>query len=235
MNGLNRNSIRRLVSNALDGLRRPVLRRRLGRLVVDEVEGVSLVVLPEVFNPRVFRTGAFLARVLQGMPWEGAAAPRVLDLGTGSGVGSVFAALRGWSVVAVDINPQAVRCCRINALVHGLEERIEVREGDLFAPVVEERFDLVLFNPPYFRGTPDSPLDAAWRGLDVLERFATALPSHLAPGGKGLLMLSDHGACDTLVALLEGQKMRVEVTERRDFGNEVLTLYTTSLMTEASP
>jgi release factor glutamine methyltransferase len=159
----------------------------------------------------------------------------VLDLGTGSGVGSIFAARRGWPVVAVDINPTAVRCCRVNAMIHGLEERVEVRQGDLFAPVAGERFDLVLFNPPYFRGTPESPLDAAWRGRDVLERFAAALPEHLTPGGRGLLMLSDHGACGELVEALEARGMAVAISTRRDFGNEVLTLYTTSLMTEGQP
>ena len=95
-----------------------------------------------------------------------------LDMGTGSGVGAIFAARRGYRVVAVDINPQAVRCARINTLLNRLEERIEVRRGDLFEPVRGERFDLVLFNPPFFVGEPRSDLDRAWRGREVLERFA---------------------------------------------------------------
>ncbi len=63
---------------------------------------------------------------------------------------------RGYArrVVAVDINPAAVRCAQINALLNQLEQRIEVRRGDLFAPVAGERFDLVLFNPPFLRGAP---------------------------------------------------------------------------------
>ena len=232
MNAVRQNVVRRLVSNAVDSLRRPLLRRRLGRLVVEEVAGVPLVVLPDVFNPRIFRTGEMLAETIAALPWEAASVPRVLDLGTGSGVGSIFAALRGWSVVAVDINPEAVRCCRVNALMHGLEEQVEVHLGDLFAPVAGERFDLVLFNPPYFRGDPSSPLDAAWRGRNVLERFAAALPKHLNPGGRALLMLSSHGDCDALLEALRVRGMANEIAARRDFGNEVLTLYTTSMMTE---
>jgi len=200
--------------------------------VVEEVAGVSLVVLPEVFNPRVFRTGEMLAEAVSNYPWKGQGSPRVLDLGTGSGVGSVFAALRGWPVVAVDINPEAVRCCRVNVLIQGLEDQVDTRHGDLFGPVEGERFDLVLFNPPYFRGDPSSPLDAAWRGRDVLERFASTLPRHLRPGGRALLMLSSHGDCDALLKALEARGLAVEVMLERDFGNEVLTLYTTSMMTE---
>src|SRR5258708_40043817 len=82
---------------------------------------------------------------------------RALDMGTGSGVGAVFAARRGFQVVGVDLNPDAVRCARANVLLNGLEERIEIRHGAPFEPVSGERFDLVLWNPPFFRGKPTSP------------------------------------------------------------------------------
>src|SRR5205823_1604642 len=104
---------------------------------------------------------------------------RALDMGTGSGIGAVFAARAGYRVVGVDLNPEAVRCARINALMNRLEDRLEAREGDLFAPVAGERFDLILFNPPFFRGEPRDALDMAWRSVDVLERFAEGLPSAL--------------------------------------------------------
>ena len=208
-------------------LQRPLLRRRLGRIVLEEVDGLPLIVLPEVFNPALFRTGSVLAHTVDSSPW---AAPRsessrALDLGTGSGVGAVFAARRGYRVVAVDLNPEAVRCARLNALLHRLDERIEVREGDLFAPVAGESFDLVLFNPPFFRGVPKSRLDLAWRGTDVLERFAAGLPAALAPGGVALLLLSTDGDGPALLDALGRQGLKHEPAVRRDFGNEVVTVY----------
>ena len=127
-------------------LRYRVLSRRYDRLVLEEIDGVPLVVLPQVFNPVLLRTGAFLARVVTALPLPAGAA--VLDLGAGSGVGAIFAARRGASVIAVDINPEAVRCARINALLNHLDHAIEARQGDLFAPVAAARFDLILFNPP---------------------------------------------------------------------------------------
>ena len=51
--------------------------------------------------------------------------------------------------MAVDINPEAVRCAGINALLNHFEHKIEVRHGDLFAAVPAERFDLIVFNPPF--------------------------------------------------------------------------------------
>src|SRR5581483_11690365 len=156
-------------------LRYQVFSRRYDRLALESIGGVPLLVLPQVFNPVLLRTGAFLARALTRLPLQEPARMAVLDMGTGSGVGAVFAARRGARVVAVDINAEAVRCARINALLNHLDERIEVRHGDLFEPVRGQRFDLVLFNPPFYRGAPSDNLDHAWRGQDVFERFAGGL------------------------------------------------------------
>ncbi|HYU32840.1 MAG TPA: HemK2/MTQ2 family protein methyltransferase [Thermoanaerobaculia bacterium] len=217
------NALTRRLALLGHSLHRPFLRRRLGRTVLEELDGVPLIVLPEVFNPVLFRTGTVLARaVASAPPGNGATA---LDLGTGSGVGAVFAARCGYRVVAVDINPEAVRCARLNALLNGLEDRIEVREGDLFAPVAGATFDLVLFNPPFFRGTPKSRSDLAWRGTDVLDRFAAGLSTALAPGGLALLLLSTDGDGPALLEALEHQGFAIESAARRDFGNEVVTVH----------
>jgi release factor glutamine methyltransferase len=221
------NAVTRLVSSLGLAVWRPFLRRRLGRVRLEEVDGVPLVVLPEVFNPAIFsRTSGLLARAVDAwIPPEGSGEVRVLDLGTGSGIGAVLAARRGFRTVAVDVNPHAVRCARINALLHRLEERIDVRQGDLFAPVAGERFDLVLFNPPFFHGQPASELDRAWRGTDVLERFAAGLPAALAEGGTALLCLSTDGNGEALLAALRDGGFRIETAARRDLGNEVVTVH----------
>jgi len=137
----------------------------------------------------------------------------------------VFAARRGFRAVAVDVNPEAVRCARINALLHHLEERIDVRQGDLFSPVAGEHFDLVLFNPPFFRGEPAGDLDRAWRGTDVLERFAAGLPAALAPGGTALLCLSTDGEGDALLAALRDGGFGIETALQQDFANEIVTVH----------
>lgn len=220
------NALTRSLARLGHSVQRPFLRRRLRHVTVEEVDGVPLIVLPEVFNPVIFRTGTILGRTVASSPWaEPRPGSRALDLGTGSGVGAVFAARRGHRVVAVDLNAEAVRCVRLNALLHRLEDRIEAREGDLFAPVAGELFDLILFNPPFFRGEPRSRFDLAWRGTDVLERFAAGLPTALAPNGVLLLLLSTDGDGPALLAALERGGFAIETAVRRDYANEVVTVY----------
>jgi release factor glutamine methyltransferase len=182
-------------------LQRLFLRRRVGRLVVEQVDGVSLVILPDVFNGVIFESGPLVARAVAAWPHVDAGA-RALDMGTGSGVGAIFAARRGFDVVAVDINPEAVRCARINALLNHVDARIDVRHGDLFEAVAGERFDLVLFNPPFFDGEPRSLRDLAWRGTGVIERFVDGLPSVLTEEGSALIVLSSRGGPEAIVGAL---------------------------------
>jgi release factor glutamine methyltransferase len=203
-------------------VQRAVRRRRVGRLVIEHVDGISAVVLPDVFNPAIFRTSELLMRAIDAHVRRDS---RVLDLGTGSGVAAIRAALRGGRVTAVDVNPDAVRCARINVLLNRVEDRVEVRCGDLFAPVAGERFDLVLCNPPFFRGLPENPRDAAWRSDDFLERFVAGLGGVLAPAGQGLVVFSSHGDGPTLLDALSRAGFTTIQELARDFGSEVITVY----------
>lgn len=210
-------------------LKRPLRRRRVQRPVLEYVDGAPLLVTPGVLNPVVFRSGEFLARAVASSslaePQRFDPAPRALDMGTGSGVGAIFAARRGYRVVGVDLNPEAVRCARVNVLLNRLEEQIEIRQGDLFAPVAGERFDLVLFNPPFFRGEPKDGFDLAWRSNEIAGRFAAGLPGALEPGGRALVVLSTDGDSDGILKTFQEHDLAVEPVTRRDFGNEVMTVY----------
>lgn len=194
--------------------------------MLERVDGVPLVVLPEVFNPVLLRTGVFLVRSLRLVaPGTDRAAPRALDLGTGSGIGAIFAARLGYRVVGVDINPEAVRCARINVFLNELEGRVEIRLGDLFAPVEGEAFDLVLFNPPFYRGTPADSLDQAWRAPDAIERFAAGLAGALRSSGEALIVLSTDGEWQAMLTALSASGFAARPVRSRDFGNEILTVY----------
>jgi release factor glutamine methyltransferase len=190
---------------------------------LERVHGVPILVIPSVFNPKVPRTGAFLAAQLDAR--QVPADAEVLDIGTGSGVCAIFAARHARRVVAADINPAAVRCADINAHLNNLEHRIQVRHGDLFAPVAGERFDLIIFNPPFLRGVPRNDRDRAWRSPDVAERFAAGLRAHLKPRGAALVVLSTFGNAQVFLEQVRQQGFAISVLAERRFVNERLAVF----------
>jgi release factor glutamine methyltransferase len=127
--------------------------------------------------------------------------------------------------VAVDINAAAVRCAGINALLNDVEHKVDLRHGDLFAPVLDERFDLILFNPPFVQGPPRDDRDRAWRSNDVAERFAAGLAAHLKPAGSALVLLSTFGDGYVFLEEFRKQNFEVSVLAERRFVNERLTIF----------
>jgi release factor glutamine methyltransferase len=139
----------------------------------------------------------------------------VLDLGTGSGAIALAVASerRDARVLGVDISEEAIQVARGNADALGLA-RIQWRVGSWFAAVADERFDVILSNPPYIRARdaalaalqaePALALIGGPTGLEQLQSIIAAAPSHLNPGGW---LLTEHGAdqADAVAALFERQ------------------------------
>jgi len=196
---------------------------RYDDFVLERVHGMPLLIVPSVFNPKLPRTGEFLsARIDSQLVHDHFA---ILDMGTGSGVCALRAAQYSRHVVAVDINPAAVRCTRLNALLNNVEDRIDVRHGDLFDPVQGERFDLIFFNPPFLRGPPRDDRDRAWRSTDVPERFAAGLGARLKPGGCALVVLSTFGDAGCFLREFHKHAFAVSAIAERRFINERLAIF----------
>jgi HemK-related putative methylase len=217
-----------LAGKALGVVYRLAGKHRYDDYRLERLLDASILVIPGVANPKLLRTGAFFAAQIEQCPI--AADTVVLDMGTGSGVCALFAARRARRVAAVDLSPAAVRCAKINALLNAVDERVDVRLGDLFAPLEGERFDLVLFNPPFLIGAPKDHRDAAWRSEDAARRFAAGLGAHLTPGGAALVLLSSFGdACALFESELRANGFRLAVFARRRFVNETLTIVRATL------
>lgn len=145
--------------------------------------------------------------------------------GEGSGIGAVRAGQWADRVVAVDINPEAIRCARINVLLNRMEDRVEVREGDLFDPLGGERFDVVLFNPPFLPGEPSDALAGAFRSNQIADCFASKLEGHLQPGGYALVVLSSDGEDEAFLEALRMRGFNHTVMAEEDLISEGFRLY----------
>lgn len=140
---------------ALGDLEEVGLVRREGPLVralVRLTPYSGLVIASDTHQPGDLREDSVLgptssARTLAGMTVRHPVGS-ALDLGTGCGVQALLAARHAKSVVAVDLNPRALWLARVNGELNGISN-IECRQGDLFEPVRDEVFDLVVTNPPF--------------------------------------------------------------------------------------
>ncbi len=108
-----------------------------------------------------------------------------LDLGTGCGVQSLHLMSHVDHVVATDVNPRALQMARLTAALNAVE--YEVRDGSLFEPVANEKFDLIVTNPPFVVSpATDQRLiyrDSGLPGDEVVRRVVTGAPTHLNDGG----------------------------------------------------
>ena len=109
-----------------------------------------------------------------------------MDLGTGCGVQALHLAEHSGSVVATDVNARALRITRFNAALNGIAD-VEVRDGSLFEPVADERFDRIATNPPFVISPATGERlvyrDSGLPGDAVVEQIVRTAPDHLTDGG----------------------------------------------------
>ena len=120
----------------------------------------------------------------------------VLEIGTGTGALAILAAEKSKSVIATDISEDAIGCARENIRINNLECKIELRLGNLFTPIQrDEKFDVVIFNPPFLNGTPSINLEHSYFDQDyvTLELFFKGIGTHLSPIGKIYLCFGSVG------------------------------------------
>ena len=180
-------------------------RRQLGEPVAylvgrREFWSLDLEVTPATLVPRP-ETELLVELALERLPREGA--PRVLDLGTGSGAIALAIARErpGARVAAVDASSAALAVAQRNAARLGLD-RVRFLRSDWFSAVRDESFDLLLSNPPYLAeddphlhegSLPHEPAEALSSGrdgLDALRVICAGAPARLAPAGW---LLFEHG------------------------------------------
>lgn len=144
----------------------------------------------------------------------------VLDMGTGCGILAVLSALKASYVVAVDINPHAIRCAKENAKRNGVSNKIDFICGNLFDPLRDNvRFTLILFNPPYLPSEeePKTWVEHAWSGgvdgRHIIDSFLKALPRYLAYGGRLLMINSSLSNTEKTIEFLGKKGFKVEIID----------------------
>ena len=155
----------------------------------------------------------------------------VLDLGTGSGIQGINAAMQGaGKVVSTDINETALLNAKKNAEELGFDKVFEFRKGNLFDCLKkEERFDVIVFNPPYVISEEKkyADLDGGIKGREILDEFLKGFAAHLEKEGKCFFLQSSLNGEEESTELLEDQGFETKVVARKKLFFEELLVFRT--------
>ena len=222
---------------------KPLLRRRASREPLQYIIGrtafrqLELKTDPRVLIPRP-ETEVLVQEVLDWVSARGGSVGCVWDMGTGTGAVALSLAAEGacTKALATDVSPEALSVATDNAERHGLSGVVEFREGSLFGPLTEEeRFDVIVSNPPYIAEgekaelqpevrdwEPAEALFAGDDGLDVIRGLVAGAPERLRAGGLlafecGLGQSEGIVADLTATGAFTGVRVRPDLTGRPRF------------------
>ena len=162
---------------------------------VQEFYGLEFEVTPDVLIPRP-ETELLVEKCLDILRARGG--ETICEVGSGSGciVVSILNELRNVRATGLDRSPEALKIARRNSEKHAVGERLKLIESDVFASLSDEKFDLIVSNPPYVPAVEMSGLQPEVRdfephlaltddldGLSIIKRIVIAAPEYLNPRG----------------------------------------------------
>ena len=166
-----------------------------------EFYGRPFTVDQRVLIPRA-ETEIIIEAVIQQLQKESPLAIEILDLGTGSGAIAVTLALESnnATIVATDLDPQALELAAINVRNHKTARQVKLQRSDWYSELGNTKFDMIVSNPPYISSNeihlmaaetkyfePETALFAAADGLAAYQKIITGAVEHLKP--RGLIFL----------------------------------------------
>lgn len=149
----------------------------------------------------------------------------VLDLCTGTGIVAIKVALLGANkVIAVDLNPEAVKNAKFNVEKLGVD-KVEVLEGSLFEPVGDMTFDIITINPPYTGKKPADKIEICfWDEKNkTVKNFFAKYKKHLKPNGIVYLAWADFSSLRLIEKLASENSTKLELVKSRKTENGLAT------------
>jgi release factor glutamine methyltransferase len=145
----------------------------------------------------------------------------ILDIGTGSGILAIEGSKHVKQVIAVDIDPKTISQIR---KLH-LPKNIKILQSNLFSRIKKQKFDLIVFNPPYIptEKIKYTDLDGGKNGTEVIEPFLKDAKQFLKPSGKILLLTSS--LTKDIESLFKEYKYSYKMIDKEKFAFEELYLW----------
>jgi release factor glutamine methyltransferase len=181
------------------GSSKPLPQNRKEELAQMEFGGIKLILFPDVYDPR--EDSFLLADAASELAFG-----KVLDLGSGSGIGGI-SAVKNHAVASVtfaDISQKAIDNSILNCALHHISKPVLFIQTDLFSKLKNAEFDTILFNPPYLPTSKEEKLsgdinhafDGGKSGRKVIDRFLPEFAKHLSK--NGILLYLDSSLTNSL-------------------------------------
>ena len=155
----------------------------------------------------------------------------VLEIGTGSGLVSMYASLLTEDITATDINFNALELAEKNFKLNNINS-IKLEFGDMFEPVKDKKFDVILFNTPYLPTDSDDIIDddlnyafdGGLNGRKVIDRFINEVSNHLNDKGIVQIIQSSLSDNDRTLDMSDRNGFVAEIAESEKFFFEEIVL-----------
>jgi release factor glutamine methyltransferase len=144
----------------------------------------------------------------------------------------VLVAKKAKKVVALDLNPHAVRCAQMNAERNSVADKMDTRLGNLFEPVMDdEKFNMIIFNTPYLpskKSERKAWIDRAWAGgpsgREIIDQFISQAPQYLAEKGRIVMVQSTLSNVHETVRKLEEEGLVATIVAEKKVAFETIVV-----------
>lgn len=170
------------------------LHMRAGRTI--RIQGLKFFVDKEVFHPGFFLSSKLLKDEIIQSQLTG---KTLLDIGSGSGILSIFAASKGAEVTAIDISGMAIKSTSTNADLNKVN--VKTVQSDLWDSLPHTKFDYIVINPPYYPDTPQRESQHAWfcgENFEYFEKLFEGISSYSKQDTLILMVLSEDCQIETI-------------------------------------
>jgi release factor glutamine methyltransferase len=193
-------------------------------------EDIRLKIKPGVFHPRFFCSTEYMIEFLGFVNFS---RKKVLEIGSGSGLISIMAARQGAEVTAIDIDPVAVENTGVNVELNRgtiAQNSGEVRiiESDLFDKLQPGIFDLVIINPPFYKGAVTRPSENAWYAGTDLQYFRKLFQqcrNHMDHETEMYMVLSEDCELAEIKEIATTNSLNMKVVSIKQFITENLLIF----------
>ncbi|MEO0311188.1 MAG: hypothetical protein RIQ89_845 [Bacteroidota bacterium] len=183
----------------LNNTYKPLLQQYLKKDRSYTWKNINLSIPAGIFHPKFFFSTQLLLRFLSAVDLNN---KKIIEIGCGSGLISIYCAQQQGMVTSVDINTAAVKCTALNASINNVA--INALESNLFANIPNQEFDILIINPPYYAGAIHQPADHAWYAGPNYEYFYQLfeqLPNYMNSSSRVFIILSEEGPTDLIKKL----------------------------------